>query len=77
MNVSFLFKDIRINKAPSKTQSNSNKLKYVLFVVVDIMSMLFLLVATFLIINFSIFCFLHLGVYKPDMFRQIFFPVGF
>jgi len=36
-----------------------------------------LLVATFLIINFSIFCFLHICMFEPDMFRQIFFPVGF
>jgi len=75
--VSCLFKDIRINKAPSKSQSSSNKLKCVLFFVVDYESA-FLLVATFLIINFSIFCFLYMiGVYEPDMFRQSFLPVGF
>ena len=38
---------------------------------------LFLLVATFLVINFSIFCFLHICMYEPDMFCQIFFPVDF
>jgi len=39
--------------------------------------LLFLLVAIFLIINFSIFCFLYIWTYEPDMLRQIFFPVGF
>ena len=38
---------------------------------------LFLLVAAFLIINFSLFCFLHICMYEPDMFCQIFFPVDF
>jgi len=39
--------------------------------------LLFLLATTFLIINFSIFWFLYPGMYEPDMFRQIFFPVSF
>jgi len=29
------------------------------------------------LINFSIFSFLYIRKYEPDMFRQIFFPVGF
>jgi len=35
------------------------------------------LVATFLIITFSIFYFLQICMYEPDKFRQIFFPVVF
>ena len=37
----------------------------------------FLLITTFLITNFSIFCFLYICIYESDVFRQIFFPVGF
>jgi len=38
--------------------------------------LLFLLVATFLIINFSILCFLCIAIYEPHMFCQTFLPVG-
>jgi len=44
-----------------------------LFFIVDYV-LPFLLVATFLIINFSIFCFLYMRINEPNMFRQIFFP---
>ena len=37
----------------------------------------FLLVATFLIISFSVFYFLYIYICGPDVFHQIFFPVGF
>ena len=39
--------------------------------------LLFLLATTFLIINFSIFCFRYLRICEPDMFRQMFLPLGF
>jgi len=39
--------------------------------------LLFLLVATFLINNFSIFCFLCIGIYQPDMFCQTSNPTCF
>jgi len=49
----------------------------VLFFIVDYVSCFFLLVATFLLINFSILYFLHICIYEPDMLCQIFFLVGF
>jgi len=77
IHVSCLFKDIRINKAPSKSQSNTHKLKCVLVLIVDYDSCFFCLSPPFSSLNFSIFCFLCIGICEPHMFRQTFLPVGF
>ena len=53
--VSRIFKDIRMNKAIWRSQSNIHKLKWVLFFIVDYESYFFLLVATFVIITFPDF----------------------
>jgi len=41
------------------------------------MSLAFLLANTLLINNISIFCFLYLDIYEPELLRQIFFFVAF
>jgi len=42
-----------------------------------LMTLAFLLVATFPIINFSIFCSLYISIYEPDKFRQFFSLLAF
>jgi len=68
--ISRKFKDIRIKKASWKSQSNTHKLKWALFFIVEYNSCFFYLSLPFLII--SILCFLYICIYEPDMFRQIF-----
>jgi len=57
VHVSRLFKDIRINKAPSKSQSNTHKLKCVFFLIVDYDSCFFCLSPLFSSIIFLFFAF--------------------
>jgi len=53
------------------------KWKWVLLFIVDYESCFILLVAILLIITFPIFLHFYICIYVQNMFRQMFFPVGF
>ena len=55
-----LFKAIRMNKASSKSQSNTNKLKWVLFCIVEYESCFFCLSPRFLLLIFQFLLSLHM-----------------
>jgi len=72
-----LFNDIRINPLINYLENhNQTQTEMNLSFHCWLWILLFLLVDTFLIINFSVFCFLYICIYEPDMFRQNIFPVG-
>jgi len=67
--ISCLFIDIRIIKAFGRSQSNTHKLKWVLFFIVDYESYFFLLVASFFIATFpNFFAFFTYAYMDPTCF---------
>jgi len=64
-------KDIKINKASSKSQSNINKLKYVLFLIVDYDSCFFCLSPPFSSLIFLFFAFFASAYTNPTCFVKL------
>jgi len=71
VHVSCLFKDTRINKAPSKSQSYTNKLKCVLFLIVDYDSCFFCLSPPFSSLIFLLFAFFAWAYTNPTCFVKL------
>ena len=73
-----LSKDTRNIKTLWTTESNPHKLKYLSFFILGYGSCFFCLLATFLKIYTSYFTFfLYTCIYRPRIFRSIFFLIGF
>jgi len=76
--ISCLFKDIGITKSSSRSQSNTQKLKWVLFFIVDYESCFFLFVATFFINTFPIsFAFLYMHIWTQHASSDVLFMLVF